>query len=212
MVTDRPVTGPRIAGIGIAHPATVSQQELWDGFFADHYAGVQRALAKRIFANSGVERRHAAVNPVIEDISQWSTARRMQRYLVEAMPLGKAAIADALAAAGIAPSDVGLFVVCSCTGYATPGLDILLARDIGLAPDTQRLFVGHMGCYAAIPSLGAVRDRVLASGRPALLLCCELTSLHVQPAQPDLEQVVAHALFSDAATAVVLEPDATRGR
>jgi predicted naringenin-chalcone synthase len=34
----------------------------------------------------------------------------------------------------------------------------------------------------------------------------------VQPAQPDLEQVVAHALFSDAAAAVVVEPGASRGR
>jgi alkylresorcinol/alkylpyrone synthase len=198
--------GARIAGIGIAHPPAVAQQELWDGFFARHYAGVQRALAKRIFANSGVERRHAAVNPVIEDISQWSTARRMQRYLVEAMPLGKAAVADAMAAAKVAPADIGLFVVCSCTGYATPGMDILLARDIGLAPDTQRLFVGHMGCYAALPSLGAVRDRVLASGRPALLLCCELTSLHVQPPSAASEQIVTHALFADAAAAVVVVP------
>ena len=48
-------------------------------------------------------------------------------------------------------------------------------------PDTQRLFVGHMGCYAALPGLGAASDFVAARGRPALLLCAELTSLHVQP-------------------------------
>jgi alkylresorcinol/alkylpyrone synthase len=76
----------------------------------------------------------------------------------------------------------------------------------------QRLLVGHMGCYAAIPGLAAVSDFVTARSRPAVLLCCELTSLHVQPAQRDLEQVVAHALFSDAAAAVVLEPGAARGR
>ena len=34
----------------------------------------------------------------------------------------------------------------------------------------------------------------------------ELTSLHVQPPSTDVEQVVAHALFSDAAAAVVVEP------
>jgi alkylresorcinol/alkylpyrone synthase len=198
--------GARIAGIGIAHPPAVAQQELWDGFFDGHYAGVQRALAKRIFTNSGVVRRHAVVNPMIEDVSQWSTARRMQRYLVEAMPLGKAAVSDALAAAGLAPTDIGLFAVCSCTGYATPGLDILLARDLGLAPDTQRLFIGHMGCYAALPGLGVVRDHVLASGRSALLLCCELTSLHLQPPSAASEQIVTHALFADAAAAVVVTP------
>jgi predicted naringenin-chalcone synthase len=69
-----------------------------------------------------------------------------------------------------------------------------------------------MGCYAAIPGLAAVGDFVTARARPAVLLCCELTSLHVQPAQRDLDQVVAHALFSDAAAAVVVEPGAGRGR
>ena len=49
------------------------------------------------------------------------------------------------------------------------------------------------------PGLAAVGDFVTARARPAVLLCCELTSLHVQPAQRDLDQVVAHALFSDAA-------------
>jgi predicted naringenin-chalcone synthase len=108
----------------------------------------------------------------------------------------------------MAPSEIGLFVVCSCTGYVTPGLDILLARDLGMAPDTQRLFIGHMGCYAALPGLGAAADFVASRGRPALLLCLELTSLHVQPPTKDPQQIVAHALFSDAAAAVVLRPHA----
>jgi Predicted naringenin-chalcone synthase len=195
-----------VAGIGSAHPAPVHQDELWSGFFTTHYGGVQRALAKRLFANSGVATRHAAVNPLIEDVSGWSTERRMRRYLTEAMPLGKSAVADALAAAGVPAGDVGLFAVCSCTGYVTPGLDILLARDLALAPDTQRLFIGHMGCYAALPGLGVVRDFVRVRGRPAVLLCVELTSLHIQPSTADAEQIVAHALFSDAAAAAVLTP------
>ena len=136
----------------------------------------------------------------------------MERYVQEALPLGKQAVAGALDAAGLAPGDVGLFAVATCTGYATPGLDIRLASDLGMPPGLQRLLVGHMGCYAAIPGLAAVSDFVTARSRPAVLLCCELTSLHVQPAQPDLEQVVAHALFSDAAAAVVVEPGAARGR
>jgi predicted naringenin-chalcone synthase len=78
--------------------------------------------------------------------------------------------------------------------------------------DLQRLLVGHMGCYAAIPGMAAAGDFVAARSRPAVLLWCALTRLHVQPAQPDVGQVVAHALFSDAAAAVVLEPGASRGR
>ena len=49
------------------------------------------------------------------------------------------------------------------------------------------------------------------AGRPSLL-CVELTSLHVQPPTVDPQQVVAHALFSDAAAAVVLVPGSASGR
>jgi predicted naringenin-chalcone synthase len=85
-------------------------------------------------------------------------------------------------------------------------VDILLARDLGMSPRTQRLCIGHMGCYAAMPGLGAVTDFVAVSGRPALLLCLELTSLHLQPPTRDPQQIIAHALFSDAAAAAVIRP------
>jgi predicted naringenin-chalcone synthase len=198
---------PALAGIGLAHPPPVRQDELWQGFFAKHYGGVQRALAERVFANAGVSTRHGVINPVLEDVSGWSTQQRMDRYLTEALPLGKDAVSAALGAADLAPDEVGLFIVCSCTGYVTPGLDILLARDLGMSAGTQRLFVGHMGCYAALPGAGAAADFVAARGRPAVLLCLELTSLHVQPPTRDPQQIVAHALFSDAAAAAVFRPD-----
>ncbi|WP_372493572.1 type III polyketide synthase [Micromonospora alfalfae] len=199
---------PVIAGLGTAQPPSASQDELWEGFFSRHFSGTTRSLAQRIFANSGVTRRQAAVNPLLEDVSDWPTERRMRRYQVEALPLGKEAVGRALTAAGLSAGDIGLFIVCSCTGYATPGLDILLARDLGMAADTQRMFIGHMGCYAALPGLGAASDFVSARGRPALLLCAELTSLHIQPssARVDTQQIVSHALFSDAAVAAVVVP------
>ncbi|WNV75392.1 type III polyketide synthase [Geodermatophilus sp. DSM 44513] len=198
-----------LTGAGHALPTTLDQDAAWEGFFAGHYADVR--AARRVFAGSGVRRRHTVANPLDEDISRWSTGARMQRYVQEALPLGKQAVAGALDDAGLAPGDVGLFAVATCTGYATPGLDIRLASDLGMPPGLQRLLVGHMGCYAAVPGLAAVGDYVEARARPAVLLCCELTSLHVQPPARELDQVVAHALFSDAAAAVVLQPGA-RGR
>ena len=202
-----------IAGLGTAVPPGAAQDDLWEGFFSQHYTGGRRGLAKRIFANAGVRTRQAAVSPLLEDVSGWSTERRMRRYQVEAMPLAKEAVSRALTEAGVAADELGLLAVCSCTGYATPGLDILLARDMGMSASLQRLFVGHMGCYAALPGLGTAADFVAARGRPALLLCAELTSLHIQPADPraDIQQIVSHALFSDAAAAVVLTPDSRAG-
>ena len=200
-----------VSGIGTAFPPQAAQDDLWTGYFDRHYEGGRRGLAKRIFANSGVRTRHAAVSPLLEDVSDWSTERRMRRYQVEAVPLGKEAVGRALTDGQLNADEIGLFAVCSCTGYATPGLDIMLARDLGMSPNVQRLFVGHMGCYAALPSLGAVADYVSARERPGLLLCAELTSLHLQPtaARADIQQIVSHALFSDAAAAVVVTPGAS---
>jgi predicted naringenin-chalcone synthase len=198
-----------VTGSAFSVPDSAPQAVLWSDFFDRHYSG--SLIAKRLFRSSGVHTRHGVVNPVYEDVSAWGTGARMERYLLEAMPLGKDAVGSALADAGLSASDVGLFAVTTCTGYATPGLDIQLARDLAMGVDVQRLSVGHMGCYAAVPSLGAVSDFVVARGRPAVLLCLELTSLHVQPPSDDVDQIVAHALFSDAAAAVVLEPGAGAG-
>ena len=178
----------RITGSGSALPAPMDQQRLWDGFFREHYNDAR--LARKVWQHSGITTRRGVVDPTVEDISTWGTGARMQRFLAEAMPLGKEAVSEALADAGVDPADVGLLTVVSCTGYVTPGLDILLARDLGMTPAVQRLHIGHMGCYAAIPGLASTADAVAARGRTAVMLCLELTSLHVQPPTEDAEQVV----------------------
>ncbi len=209
-----------LTGAAHALPAPMDQQHLWDGFFRSHYADAR--LARKVWEHSAITTRRGVVDPTQEDISSWGTAARMQRFLTEAMPLGKEAVGGALADAGLDPAEVGLFTVVSCTGYVTPGLDILLARDLGMTDSVQRLHIGHMGCYAALPGLGATADYVTARQKPAVMLCLELTSLHVQPTtesarsgsptSEDLQQMVAHALFSDAAAAVVLEPAGSGSR
>src|SRR5580704_5320751 len=203
-----PVGGsfPVITGAANAYPPSRSQEQLWDGFFARHYQ--QDRWARRVFMSAGIRHRHSVVDPLLQDVSSWPTGRRMERYLDEAVPLAADAVTRALGAADLSPGEVGLLAVVSCTGYATPGVDLQLAAKLGFAASLQRLFIGHMGCYGAVPGLGAVADYVTARRRPAVLACVELPTLHLQPPTTDLEQIVAHALFSDAAAAVVLEPAA----
>ena len=193
-----------ITALASTFPAPRSQDDLWYGFFAAHLE--QAHWAERIYRSAGVKWRHPAVDPTIEDISTWTTAARLRRYLPEATPLAKGAAAKAMAAAGLDGADIGLLAVVSCTGYATPGLDVALARDLGLRPRAERALFGHMGCHAALPALGLVADYVSSRQRPGLLLCVELPSLHVQAPSKDVEQILAHALFSDAAAAVIIEP------
>jgi predicted naringenin-chalcone synthase len=195
-----------ITGAASAWPPSRTQDQLWDGFFAEHYQ--QNRWARRVFMSTGVRQRHSVVDPTQEDLSSWSTGRRMERYLDESVPLATDAVARALAAADLRPAEVGLLAVVSCTGYATPGVDHHLAAKLAFPASLQRLLIGHMGCYGAVPGLGAIADYVTARQQPAVLVCVELSSLHLQPPTADMEQIVAHSLFSDAASAVVMEPAA----
>jgi hypothetical protein len=122
-----------VAGVGVAHPPSVTQDELWQGYFARHYAGVGGGLAKRIFANAGVQTRHAVVNPLFEDPSGWPTSTRMRRYLTEALPLGKGAVAAALEQAGVAaPAPVTphlAWTSCSRVTWAYPRTPVGCSSD-----------------------------------------------------------------------------------
>ncbi len=200
-----------LTGQGLAVPAAIGQREAWDEVFAPRLAN--SSLAKAIFLRAGISTRHTAVDPRQTDVSGWTTGERMRRYVTEARTLGRDAVRQALDQAQVRAEDVGLFVVVSCTGYSTPGLDILIAEDVGMPLSVRRLIVGHMGCYAAIPGLAAGADFVRAQGAPVVVLCVELPTLHFQPSTDprDLQTVVSHALFADAAAAVVIEPDATGG-
>lgn len=198
-----------VAGVGAALPRAFDQRAVWDGYFRAHFGGSR--AAERIFRSAGVERRHGVVSPLDEDLSGASTGARMLRYEQHAPGLGHAAVVAAVEDAGLTPADIGQLTVASCTGYTAPGLDVRLAASLDLPADARRLLVGHTGCHAALPALAATADYVTAHRRPAVLLCVELTSLHVQPPTRDVQQIVSHALFSDAAAAVVLSPGGTAG-
>jgi alkylresorcinol/alkylpyrone synthase len=198
--------GAKLAAVvGALPPVSGTQEQIWDERFRHHYG--DDAAAKRVWLRCGVERRHGVLDPIAEGVAEWGTEKRMQRFIEEALPLGRQALETAFERAEVDPEEIDLLAVVSCTGYATPGLDILLARDLGLRGDVQRLHVGHMGCYAALPTLAVVSDAAAARGKTAAMLCVELTSLHIQPAVRSLEQIVAHALFADGAGAAVVRPD-----
>lgn len=206
---------PMIVGAGSATPPGYAQRELWEKWGRDYFHA--QPLAETAWSSSKIDRRHFAADPYDVAARHASTGTRMQRYAELSLPLGRAAATEALAAAGVAPQDIGLFAVVSCTGYATPGLDILLARELGMDPGVRRVVVGHMGCHAAIPGLGAVSEYAAVRHRPALLLCLELCSLHMQPplasgedeqaTEASFDQATAHALFGDAASAIVIQPE-----
>jgi predicted naringenin-chalcone synthase len=159
-----------------------------------------------VFANSGVERR-ASVVETSYLAQPGTTADRMRRFAPAARRLGAEAARRALERARPdAAAEVGHLLAVSCTGYSGPGLDIHLAGDLQLGQRVQRLAIGHMGCYAALPALRTAAALAAASGRRALVTCVELCTLHTQPPRTR-EDAVYLALFGDGAAAALVGPE-----
>lgn len=130
------------------------------------------------------------------------TAERMRRYAAAAPDLAIAAI-DALGAR-LPVDGITHFVVASCTGFVAPGIDQIIARRLGLAPSVERLLIGFMGCYAAIAALRTARHIVRSAPEArVLVLCVELSTLHLQPSVA-LEPLLAMLQFGDGAAAALV--------
>lgn len=195
--------GPALLGLGTAVPTRRLEQDMiYEEILAPLFDGNRAARA--IFRHAGVGSRHLVVEKDYYD-RQRTTGERNERYLIEALRLGADAITQCLAASGYGPESVNDFIVTSCTGIDTPGLDLRLAAQLGMPPDLRRATILGMGCYAALPGLLRCAEAA-RSGRLALLLALELCSLHFQPRDASTENVVSAALFADGAAAVLVGP------
>lgn len=132
-----------------------------------------------------------------------STEQRMAIYRREAPPLAIKSTAHALKQAGKLPSEITHLVTVSCTGFAAPGFDAILANELGLPADVQRTHVGFMGCHGSLNGLRVANALVTADPTACVLLCSvELCSLHYHYGW-DPQKIVANALFADGSAALV---------
>jgi predicted naringenin-chalcone synthase len=128
----------------------------------------------------------------------------MQAYAREAPRLALAAIGRL--------GDLGTIshlVVASCTGFVAPGVDQIIARELGLPGSVERTLVGFMGCYAAVAALRLAHHLVRSEPEArVLVVTVELSSLHLQPTA-DLEALLAQLQFGDGAAAAIVTAEET---
>jgi predicted naringenin-chalcone synthase len=131
----------------------------------------------------------------------------MNRYTADAVPLALAACRQALANATLQGGAITHLVTVSCTGFSSPGVEFSLIRELGLPPTVGRVNVGFMGCHGALNGLRVLKAFGDADASAKPLLCSvELCSLHYQYGSKP-QQLVANALFSDGAAALVAFDD-----
>lgn len=173
---------------------------------------------------SGIERRYGCnphylepptesrFAPGVSEERSPSTAERMAIYEREAAPLGgqaaQAAIADYAQSCGLPPGAVAQrithLVAVSCTGFFAPGLDFMIAKQVGLRATVERTLIGFMGCSALFNAL-RVADPIVRAWPQALVLVVsvELCSLHSQP-NPQRDHLIGSSIFADGASACLV--------
>ena len=182
--------------------------------------GTKRAdTIRALYRKSGVRKRHSVLleraegapmdrqsfyeDAVNRDDPGPSTELRMRRYEADAPALAEAAARAALRDAALDAQELTHVVTVSCTGFFSPGLDAVLVDRLGLSPGVERTHIGFMGCHGALNGLRVAA--AFAGANPdarVLVAAVELCTLHFAYGR-DPQLVVANALFSDGAAAVV---------
>lgn len=172
----------------------------------------ERALFRRMAERSAIEHRWSVLDsppdggsPIdaggFYEGASPATSKRMLFYAEAAPKLALQAIEELRLAAPL--DGITHLVVASCTGFAAPGIDQIIAEALGIE-DVERTLVGFMGCYAAIAALRTARH--IVRSEPAarvLVVTVELSTLHLQH-EEDLERLLAMLQFSDGAAAALV--------
>jgi len=180
---------------------------------ADPTPKARRLLA--VYESAGVSRRGSVV-PIEEVFDPPDFETRNERYARAAADAACEVTRRCLDVAGVAPSEIGLLVSVSCTGFMIPAVDAHVANALGLGPALARLPITESGCAGGVVGLARALDYLAA--RPesaALLLAVEFASLTFQPWDRSAANVVSVAIFGDGAAAALLvgprHPAAARG-
>lgn len=172
--------------------------------------------AKRIFKQCGVESRYTCEPNLLESAPDCryfpsdsrenvpSTAERMKTYKKESVRLGLEAARKALLDGEWMATDITHLITVSCTGQFLPGLDTVVAKQLELASNVNRIPLNFLGCAAGLKAIGLSRQ--IVSGDPSakvLIVSVELCTLHIQPSS-QREALFAAAFFGDGASACIV--------
>jgi alkylresorcinol/alkylpyrone synthase len=200
---------PRILAVGTALPEHRIEQHNISGLaralFAENFRDIDRLVT--IFENSQIRTRAFCT-----DLSWFQTpksfAEKNALYVKHASSLSEQAALEALVRANLEPSQIDAIIFVSTTGLATPSLDTVLIKSLGLSPHVARMPLWGLGCAGGASGLARAAEYAQAfPGRRVLLVAVELCSLTFQHNDRSKSNLVATSLFADGAAAVIVSTD-----
>ena len=211
---------PYLNRIGLAVP----EHDVHDAFLAFATSLLDpardRAVFERMAGRSGISHRHSVlapaddpgVGPSVDRAGFYargafpSSGARMREYERFALPLAMTAV-DRLALPAMTRTRITHLVLASCTGFYAPGLDLALARALGLPGSVERTTVGFMGCQAAFNVLKLARHIVRSDPEAVVLTVnVELCTLHLQDSG-GLDTLLPFLQFADGAAAAIVSAE-----
>ncbi len=207
-----------ITSIGIAHPShQISQEEALEFMSRTLTLDTRgRRSIQALYRSSGIKNRYSVLEDYKKNIGEFtffpntrdlmpfpSVDKRMKVYEKCATEIAIEAVRNCLDTRRA--DEITHLITVSCTGMVAPGIDILIAKAIGLSTSVKRTCINFMGCYASINAL-RMADSVCRSNTEAkvLIVSVELCSLHFQKElTPD--NLLSNAIFGDGAAAVLVE-------
>jgi len=209
-----------LASIGLANPPhKVAQSDIFSFMAAAHGLSIlEKSRLKKIYDGSGIQYRYSVLDDygkVPGNFSFYgngeglepfpSTRDRARVFESRAADIGFEAVKDCFSKiTDFSPSSITHLITVTCTGLHAPGLDIELVDKIGLNPETERVSINFMGCYAAFNALKTA-DYICRSEPQSqvLIVNVELCTLHFQK-ENTLTNWLSNALFADGASAALV--------
>jgi alkylresorcinol/alkylpyrone synthase len=186
----------RIAGLTVADsPMTFSQEDVLRllGLKDDEFA-------ERIFARSGVQRRHLNLDAdFLDDTLRGRTARvedELMQYAIQAV--------DQL---GVDPQEIGTVVTASLYSLGCPSLAHRLLDHYEMDPATDKYHISGVGCASAVPLLRLASQALPQHpAKHSLVVAAESMSSLLTRARPGDQRAktVGSAIFGDGCGAALL--------
>jgi predicted naringenin-chalcone synthase len=187
----------------------VTIEELVDHYavrYADHDR-IDDAL--KIMRKTSVETRWLS-RPLAELTSPDTTMdNRISRQRDDAVELAEQAAIEAMATASVDPDDIGVLVCVTAGGHTMPGIDILLIERLGLPRTIRRMPLTQLGCAGGTYAIARVAEQLAGIPGHALVVCADLLSPYIHPADTGMDAMIFRGLIGDAVAAAVVRNDDT---
>lgn len=159
-----------------------------------------------LHSNVGVEGRFLSLP--IDDYPGLTFGQANNVWIETSERLGQIAVGNALAAAGLQPTDPSAFFFVSVTGISSPSIEARLINRMGLSRNLKRIPIFGLGCVAGAAGIARAADFVKAYPKQyAILLSVELCSLTLQTGDLSIANLISTGLFGDGAAAVIIAGD-----